>query len=565
MSWQSVGGGPGSGLVADPDGGIWTGLLNGGIAHFRGGQIQKLPLSNRAPRASARVRNLSRDRDGAIWAATDDGLSRITNGRVTTLTTANGLPCDGVHWIIEDDLSFYWLYTQCGLVRIPRTELEAWTADPQRMIQPTTFDGADGIRFPHLMRSRAFRPQVTKSSDGKIWFLNGDTASFIDPSQIGMNELPPPVHIEQITANAKTYDATRGLRLPPRVHDLTINYTALSLAAPEKVRFRFRLEGQDRDWREVVNRRDVQYSNLAPGNYVFRVTASNNSGVWNEQGDALDFSIAPAYYQTTWFLAFCLIGLAAILCGLHRLRLYHIARKYNSGLEARVNERMRIARDLHDTLLQSFNGLLLRFQTAYDVLPPNANEAREHLERAIDQSARAITEGREAVQALRTSTLESNDLAVDIMTIGKELEAGTNNGNTSSYQVAVKGKPRNLHPILRDEIYKIAVEALRNAFQHAEARKIEVEVRYEEKRFSIHIRDDGKGIDPQVLNEGRREGHFGLHGMHERAAIVGGKLAIWSGPGGGTEIELTIPASRAYLKSRQKFPGRAKFYNPRGS
>ena len=326
MSWQSVGGGPGSGLVPDPDGGIWTGLLGGGIAHFRDGQIQKLPLSNHAPRAP-RVRNLSRDRDGAIWAATDDGLSRITNGRVATLTTANGLPCDAVHWIMEDDLSSYWLYTQCGLVRIARTELDAWTSDPKRMIHPTTFDSADGIRLPHLMRFKAFRPQVTKASDGKIWFVNGDKVSFIDPSRIGINTLPPPVHIEQITANGKTYDATRGLRLPPRVHDLTIDYTALSLAAPEKIHFRFKLEGQDRDWREVVNTREVQYSNLAPGNYRFRVSASNNSGVWNEKGDVLDFSIAPAYYQTNWFRALCAATFLALLWAAYQFRVRQLQRE----------------------------------------------------------------------------------------------------------------------------------------------------------------------------------------------------------------------------------------------
>ena len=327
MSWQSVGGGPGSGLVPDPDGGIWTGLISGGIAHFRGGQIQKLRLSNHAPRAP-RVRNLSRDRDGAIWAATDNGLSRITNGRVATLTTANGLPCDAVHWIVEDDLSSYWLYTQCGLVCIARTELDAWTSDPKRMIHPTTFDSADGIRLPHLMRFRAFRPQVTKSSDGKIWFVNGDAASFIDPSHNGINTLPPPVHIEQITANGKTYDATRGLRLPPRVRNLVIDYTALSLVAPEKVHFRIKLDGQDPDWREVVNKREVQYSNLAPGNYRFRVTASNNSGVWNEKGDVLDFSIAPAYYQTNWFRALCAATFLALLWAAYQFRVRQLQREF---------------------------------------------------------------------------------------------------------------------------------------------------------------------------------------------------------------------------------------------
>ena len=175
--------------------------------------------------------------------------------------------------------------------------------------------------------------------------------SFIDPSHIGINTLPPPVHIEQITVDGKAYDARRGLRLPPHVRNLVIDYTALSLVAPEKVRFRFKLEGQDPDWREVVNERKVQYSNLAPGPYRFRVIACNNSGVWNEQGDVLDFSIAPAYYQTNWFRALCAVLFLAVLWAAYQLRVRQLRHEFEMTLDARVGERTRIARELHDTLL----------------------------------------------------------------------------------------------------------------------------------------------------------------------------------------------------------------------
>jgi len=325
VPWQTIGGGPGSGLVVDPDGSVWTGLITGGIALFRAGQIQKLPLSNRAA-DSSRVLNLSRDRDGAMWAATETGLSRIANGRVATLTTANGLPCNGVHWIIEDDRSCYWLYTRCGLLRIARAELDAWTTDPKRMVQVSAFDAADGIRL--IERLMGFRPFVTKSPDGKIWFRNGETVSFFDPSRIGLNTLPPPVHIEQITANGKTYDAKRGLRLPPLVHDLTIDYTALSFTTPERLRFRYQLEGQDPDWREVVNKREAQYSNLPPGRYRFRVKASNNSRVWNEAGDILEFSIAPAYYQTNWFRLLCAATFLIMIWSFYHLRVRSLERRH---------------------------------------------------------------------------------------------------------------------------------------------------------------------------------------------------------------------------------------------
>ena len=229
-----------------------------------------------------KVLDVSRDRSGTLWAATENGVSRITNTGVATLTTANGLPCKAVHWIIEDDLSSYWLYTPCGLLRITRAELEAWIANPKRSIQATTFDATDGVRLVPILKG--LRPAVTKASDGKIWFVNGDGVSFIDPSRIRTNTLAPPVHVEQVTVDGKTYDAGQELRLPPHVRNLLIEYTALSLGAPDKVRFQVMLEGQDRGWRELANQRHVQYTNLPPRQYRFRVIASNKSGVWNEQG-----------------------------------------------------------------------------------------------------------------------------------------------------------------------------------------------------------------------------------------------------------------------------------------
>jgi signal transduction histidine kinase/ligand-binding sensor domain-containing protein len=544
--WKDLGGGPGSGLVAEPDGGICTGLLSGGIAYFRTGQIRNLPLSEGGTGAP-RVLNLSRDRDGALWAATENGLSRITNGRVATLTTANGLPCNAVHWIIEDDRSSYWLYTRCGLLRVARTELGAWTADPKRKIRVATFDTADGIRPVGLLKG--FRPSVTKSSDGKIWFLNGDTVSFIDPSHIDINTLPPPVHIEQITANRKMYAATPGLRLPPVVHELTIDYTALSLAAPQKVHFRYRLEGQDPDWREVVNDRGVQYSNLAPGNYRFRVAASNNSGVWNETGDTLEFSITPAFYQTTWFYASCGAAFLVMLWGLYRLRLMQIAREFNSNLEGRVDERLRVARDLHDTLLQSFQGLIPVFQTARNLLPVQSDRAAEVLDEGLHDAGEAIVEGRNAIQNLRAKPSLDPDLASLLNAAGKELgQSSEAEGSAPAFRVVVEGSRQRLAPLLQDEIYRIGREMLRNAFRHAHASRIEAEIRYDRGMFRLRIRDNGKGIDSSVLKEGARTGHWGLPGIHERTKRIGGRLKIWSEPGAGTEAELTVPARIAYEK-----------------
>ena len=299
----------------------------------------------------------------------------------------------------------------------------------------------------------------------------------------------------------------------------------------------------------MVNDRQVQYSNLPPEHYRFRVLACNNSGVWNEKGDTLDFVIPPAWYQTNWFRALCVVGFLALLWGMYQLRVLQLRREFNAALEARVGERTRVARELHDTLLQSFHGLLLRFQTVFQLLPERPMEAKEKLGGAIEQAAEAITEGRDAVQGLRDSTVQGNDLALAISTLGEELTTDSTN-HRPAFRVAVEGKSRDLHPILRDEVYKIAAEALRNAFLHANARQVEVEIRYDNEQFRLRVRDDGKGIDAAVLSAQSREGHYGLPGMRERATLIGGKLTIWSEVDAGTEVELRIPASIAYGTAR---------------
>src|SRR4029453_11691668 len=240
----------------------------------------------------------------------------------------------------------------CGLVRIGRSELDSWALHPKQTIHATVFDSSDGVSSHRF--TGGYNSVVAKSADGKLWFVRDVGVSVIDPHHLAFNKLPPPVHIEQVTADDRIYDATNGLRLPPRIRNLSIDYTALSFVAPEKVRFRYMLEGQDPDWKEVINDREVQYSNLGPGHYRFRVMACNNSGVWNEEGALMDFSIAPAYYQTNWFRVLCGAMFLALLWAAYQLRVRQLAHQFNMTLEARVSERTRIARELHDTLLQSF-------------------------------------------------------------------------------------------------------------------------------------------------------------------------------------------------------------------
>jgi signal transduction histidine kinase len=448
---------------------------------------------------------------------------------------------------MEDDAHAFWLNMTCGLVRIARVELDAWVADPKRPIQATVFGSSDGVRSHS--RTSTYSPRVAKSPDGKLWFLPYDGVSVIDPRHLTFNNLPPPVHIDQITADRHAYNPISTPRLPPLVRDLEIDYTAFSFVAPEKVRFRIKLEGRDREWRDMGNRRQVLYSDLPPGAYRFQVVACNDSGVWNEAGASASFSIAPVYYQTTWFRALLFGVFLLFLCALYRLRLRKVAREFNAGLEARVSERTRIARELHDTLLQSFHGVLVHFQAATNLLPGHPDEAKHKFENVIEQAARAITEGRDAVQDLRSSTIVTNDLALAIGAVGDELAAESDGPASAVVRVNVEGSSRHLHPILRDDVYRIAAEALRNAVRHADARLIQVDVQYDDRQLRLRIRDDGHGIDPETLDARARAGHWGLAGMRERAELIGGQLEVRSRIGSGTEIDLNIPASIAYVNA----------------
>ena len=535
-------------------GGLWLGFrLGRGVIYFKDGQIRR-SYGAADGLGEGAVAGLKLDPDGALWAATAGGLSVIRNGHATTMTSKNGLPCDSVHWIMDDDNRSTWLYLACGLVRLDQADLDAWKADSKRSVHATLFDSSDGVVL-HSNEGSEYSPRVSRSPDGRLWFVTEGGVSVIDPRHLPFNKLPPPVHIEQITADRKKYETSSIQRLPPLIRDLEIEYTALSLVAPEKIHFRYKLEGYDRDWKEVVNERKAFYTNLDPRSYRFRVMASNNSGVWNEAGASFDFSIAPAYYQTAWFQASCGAAFLVFLWGLHRYRLHQIALQFHTQLEARVGERTRIARDLHDTLLQSFHGLMLRFQVVSKLLPEG--KAKEQLEKALERADEAIAEGRSAVYDLRSSATTTNELSEALNAVGNELSKE----DTTEFGLVVEGPPKDLHPIIRDELYRISREALQNAFKHARARHIEAEINYGERVFRLRIRDDGEGIPAEILEQGR-SGHYGLPGLRERAKQVGADLTIWSRAGTGTEIDLSLAGSIAYGKSPRR--SRLRIFGKKG-
>jgi len=529
------------------DRGLWIGFREGGIDYVKDGQVLA-SYSAKDRLGNGRVNHLRFGSRGAVWAATEGGLSRIKDGHIETLTRKNGLPCDEVHWSVEDDDHAVWVYMPCGLVRVPQSELESWITDPKHPIQTNLFDTSDGVKT--IGAYGGYGPHVTKSPDGQIWFVTYDGVSVIDPRHLPHNDPPPPVHIEQITADGKVYDAANGVRLPRLARYVDIDYTALSLVVPEKVHFRFKLEGQDKDWREVVNNRHVEYSNLPPKHYRFLVKACNNSGVWNEEGAALDFVIPPAWYQTNWFRSLCVAAFLALLWVLYQYRLHQLAQQFDMRLEERVGERTRIARDLHDTLLQSFQGLVFRFQAVRNHLPERPEEACEVLDSALVSADQALAEGRSAIKELRSEPLKESDMEQMLLAMGRELASSQNGRDPApTLRVIVEGTRREKRANIREEIYRIARELLRNTYRHAHARSIEAELRYDADAFVLLVRDDGKGIDPQVLKEHGRAGHWGLRGLYERAEGMGARLDIWSEAGAGTEARLTVPGAIAYEKS----------------
>ncbi|HEY9106597.1 MAG TPA: two-component regulator propeller domain-containing protein [Roseateles sp.] len=528
-------------------GGLWLSFWNGGVAYLKDGQVQATYTSAQGLGAG-QVTGLRFDADGALWAATGaGGLSRIQDGRVTTLSVANGLPCKAVHWSMQDDSGALWAYMECGLVRISHKDLAAWIADAGHRVEPKLWGSADGVTLT-VTPPAHYNPAVARGPDGKFWLAGAGEIQLVDPAHLPHNPVPPPVHIESLVADHQTYAVADGLRLPALARDITITFTALTLTDPKNTRFRYLLEGHDTDWQEGVDRRLATYTNLPPGNYRFRVKAANNSDVWNEEGAQLAFSIMPAIYQTTWFRLACaalLLGLAwaGFQLRLH-MRMRRLQREFEATLEARVAERTRIARDLHDTLLQRLHGLLLEFQAGLNLLPTRPRESQDIIARAVDHVAETINESRDTVQALRNSVVETNNLTAALRALA--LDLAKQSGPGATVHVDVQGTPQLLHPLVREETFRIAGEALRNAFRHADAKRIDVEVRYEPLLLCLRVRDDGKGIAPEVLNRSEMQGHFGLGGMRERAEVVGGQLTVRTAPGAGTEVEFSAPGAKAY-------------------
>jgi signal transduction histidine kinase len=530
-------------LSAREPGAVWLAFwVEGGVAYFRDGRI-RASFTTADGLGKGPIADLRLDDDGALWAATGEGgLSRLHDGRIATLTSRNGLPCDAIHWSIEDGDGSLWLYAACGLVRIARGELAAWLVDPQRRVATTTWDAADGVRLRSGAAS-AYGPRVARSRDGKLWFVTGEGIQVVDPRRVTTNPLAPPVHVEQVMADRTAYDPPAAgagrLRLPPLARDIEFGYTALSLVAPERVLFRYKLEGRDHDWQEAGARRRAFYNDLPPGDYRFRVIACNNSGVWNEEGAALDFTIEPAYHQTTWFRALAAAALLGLVFSAYRLRVRVVERHaaevaaFNERLmDAQEQERTRIAGELHDSVMQQISALSLVLGTAKRKMSADT-EARELV---VDVQRKLIDVGSEVRQLshdLYPPTLKQSGLA--------EVLRGYCDSFSRSRGIAVSCDVEDalaeLSPGTALALYRIAQEALGNAAKHGAPTRVELRLVRAGGDTVLTVADDGRGCEP-ARAEG---GGVGLVNMRERARQLGGTFELNSRPGRGTTVRAAVP------------------------
>jgi signal transduction histidine kinase/ligand-binding sensor domain-containing protein len=543
-------------IKEDRQGALWLGTHYSGLQRFDPTTEQFIVYKHNANDPTSlsnnRVNSVHFDHSGTIWVGTQNGLGKFDprTGRFKTHYEQDGLSGNVVSCILEDERGNLWMSTNNGLS----------VFDPSKQTFKN-YSAADGLPGADLT---GWGP-CFKSSSGEMFFGGYSGGLAFHPEKVVDSPYVPPVVLTDfrlfgrpVTVGAvsplsKSIGYTSALSLSHDNNIFSLEFSALSYFNPATNRYRYKLEGLDREWHEVgSNQRLVTYTTLPARMYTFRVQGATSRGAWSEPGLELAVEILPPWWNTWWFLVSCVAMFLALLWGLYQFRLRQLARQFNIRLEERVNERTRIARELHDSLLQGFQGLIFRFQAAREFLPGRPSEAMEALDIALGRADKVIVEGRDTVSDLRQPVVGDSDMGRALTALGEELAAQSGNGAAPCVRVLVEGKQRELNPILRDEIYRIAREALRNAFRHAQAQKIEAEITYSDSQFLLHIRDDGRGIDPKVTNQGARAGHWGLPGMRERAKRFGGKLEVWSEPGAGTEIELSVPGAIAYGKSEPR-------------
>ena len=562
------------------DGSVWAGTLSGGVSKLSDGKFTNYTAANGL--SSNTVASIIEAADGTMWFATPTGLSALAKDHWQTYTAKDGLPSEDVNCLLEDSAGVLWVGTSAGIgfrgpthFQVPNGVPAAlreqvlglaedkfgsiWMAtsnhvlrvNRDKLLSSSLADGdvreyglADGLRgVEGVKRHRS----VVTDSLGRIWFSLNKGISVVDPTRLRSNSTFAITHIQSILADGRPIDLSGGIHISGGRQRITFNFAGLSLSIPERIRFRYQLEGFDPGWSEPAAAREAVYTNLPPASYRFRVIASNPDGVWNNNEASIGLDVAPLFWQTWWFRLSVVLAVALGIMAFYRLRLHGMAKQLNVRFEERLAERTRIAQELHDTLLQGFLSASMQLHVAETRLPPDS-PAKPQLGRVLELMSQVIEEGRNAVQGLRSPQSGSLNLEQAFARVQQELDIQQDVG----FRVIVDGQPRPLHPVLRDEVYRIGREALVNAFRHSQAKSVELELEYASSQLRVVVRDNGRGIDPQTLLTGR-DGHWGLPGMRERAERIGGKFHVWSRPSSGTEVELSVPSHLAF---QSQSPGR---------
>ena len=510
----------------DQQGNLWIGTDGGGLARFRDGKFEIYSTNNGLPNDV--VLSIYEDREGCLWIGTNGGLGRYKDGQFTTYTTTEGLFDDVIFQILEDGKENLWMSCNKGIFRVSKKELTDFSRGVVRSITSISYGTSDGLKSREC--NGGFQPAGCKTTDGKLWFPTIKGVAVIDPDSIKTNEQPPPVIVEQLIVDNESISLTQDLEIPPGKDKFEFRYAGLSFSAPEKVKFKYKLEGFDKDWVDAGTRREVSYTNIPPGRYTFQVIACNNDGVWNQTAASLHFLLQPHFYQTYWFYALCAALVAMMGWGLHRLRLKQVEAKFSAVLA----ERNRIAREIHDTLAQGFVAISVQLETVTKMFSVSPDVAIKHLDQARILVRDGVSEARRSVLDLRAQALEDGDLVKALSAIAKQLTVHT------PIELRVSGTPRRLASAVEHNLLRIGQEAITNAVRHAQAGHIRVDLHFEDDSVQLRVKDDGRGFDAEAqLSAGG--GHLGLIGMRERAEQIGGRLIIQSSPSQGAEIIVEAP------------------------
>lgn len=527
-------------LLTEDGGALWAGYPRNRVARAEAGRVAVYGSAQGLELGA--VLTLYR-RGGQLWAGGERGVAWFdaARQRFVPLRGRDGEDFRGVSGIVRTGAGELWLFGADGLSHIGAAELAAALRRPGSGVAYERFDAHDGL----VGAAAQIRPvpSLVEAGDGRLWLSTASQISWIDPAAIRRNRLPPPLQIQGVAADGRFHPPRAGLALPANTRAVRLDFTALGLSMPERIAFRYRLDGYDADWHDPGRLRQAFYTNLAPGDYKFRVMAANEDGMWNPQAAELRFNIRPSFMQTGWFTALCLAVAAGLLSLLYVLRMRQVTHQLQQRMVERLDERERIARALHDTFLQSVQGLILRFQTLLKRLPADG-EARALAEKILDQADAVMVEGRNQLTGLRVEPSHGGDLPLAFAQYGQALEEQY----PPRFSLALTGEPTPLAENACENVYHIGREALQNAFQHGAAGEVELELIYGREQFQLRVRDDGKGMDETVLRAGRRPGHWGLTGMRERAGKIPAEVELWSAPGKGTEVTLRVAAAQAYAR-----------------